>query len=254
MEKKRQNAILLKARIEDGIKWVQKTNTRKFFQFLDPSEQELCEKLLHNQVDVQLEFFGGHEYCERKMLCVLPSNDHLTIWEWPIVIFHLKPQYKEKKLRHSDVLGALMSLGIRRDRIGDINIMDDLIQIFVMEELKGYIDYNLSKISNVSVEIEKKEWKDVIPYQSLYKEIFITVTSLRADSIISKIFGLSRKESLLFIQSGRVKINWKYITTPSVQLTEKDVISVRGKGRATLYKTLGNTKKGNIKVLIRKNK
>lgn len=254
MENDRQNAMLLEAKIEDAIEWVQKTNMRKFFYFLDPGQQELCKNTLHHRIGVQSKFFGGHKYCERKMLCVLPENDDLTIWEWPITIFHLKSKYKEKKLKHSDVLGTLMSLGIRRDRIGDIDIMDDFIQIFVIEELKDYIDYNLTTISNVSIQIQEKQWEDVIAYQSPYREMYITVTSLRADGIVSKIFGLSRKESLLFIQSGKVKVNWKCITTPSIQLTEKDVVSVRGKGRATVYKFLGNTKKGNHKILIRKSK
>lgn len=256
MEKERENPIFLKAKIEDAIHWVTKTNNRKFSYFLDPANQNVCKNILMDQSNIYFEFFGGHEYCERKMLCILPQNSILTTWEWPISVLHLYPKYykHDKKWKHSEILGRLMNLGIHRNRVGDIDIIDDFIQIFITEELKEYIKYHLDKISNVPVEICEVDCKEVIPYQHPFQEIYITTPSLRVDSIISKVFGLSRKEATLFIKSGKVKINWKYINHSSMQLVEKDVISVRGKGRATLYQTIGSTKKGNKKILIRKNK
>lgn len=256
MEKEREDPIFLKAKIEDAIHWVIKTNSRKFSYFLDPASQKVCKNILMSQSDIYFEFFGGHEYCERKMLCILPQNSILTTWEWPISALHLYPKYYKygKKLKHSEILGRLMNLGIHRSRIGDIDIIDDFIQVFITEELEEYIKYHLDKISNVPVEIHEVGCEKVIPYQPPFQEIYITTSSLRVDSIISKIFGLSRKEATLFIKSGKVKINWEYINNSSMQLTEKDVISVRGKGRATFYQILGNTKKGNKKILIRKNK
>ncbi|SJZ35630.1 RNA-binding protein [Garciella nitratireducens] len=254
--KKEEDFIFLKAKMQDTVHWVDKTNSRKFSCFLDPLQQKFCKNILVQESSVQFQFFGGHEYCERKMLCIFPQNSSLTIWEWPIAILHIYPKSykKNNKLRHPEILGRLMNLGIQRNRVGDINIINDFIQIFVQEKLKEYIKYHLEKISNIPVEISEVDWKEVVSFQPSFEEMYITTSSLRLDSMISKIFGLSRKEAMIFIKSGKVKVNWEYITHSSMQLIEKDVISVKGKGRATFCKILGNTKKGNKKILIRKNK
>jgi RNA-binding protein YlmH len=253
MNNKREN-ILLEAKVEDAINRVKKCNIRQFLNFLDPSQQEICKRVLDNEKDIQSIFFGGHEHCERKKLAIHPLNDYINTWEWPISVLHLYPNYNKKELKHSDILGRLLSLGIKRNRIGDINIIKKTIQIFISEELQNYITYNLDTISNTSINVEKVDWNKVISYTSPFISNYITVSSLRLDGIVSKQYGLSRKESVLMIKSGKVKVNWQFIYNPSVILKEKDVISVRGKGRAVIKEILGKTRKGNTKILIHKNK
>src|SRR5690554_3607678 len=154
MEKHRQSNELLRARIIDAINYVKKTKRTKFLSFLDPREQRISSELLKREsFDIYFSFFGGHNYCERKILAI-SSHEILQLKDWPISIFHLKPRYKGgKPISHSSVLGKLMNLGIHRDRIGDINITESIIQIFISKDLKDYINLNMNKISNISLDV-----------------------------------------------------------------------------------------------------
>lgn len=254
MHKDSQSINMLKAKVFDGLHYVSKTSGRKFLPFLDPKEQEICREILEKNMDLQYLLFGGHQYCERKMLSIFPLNETLHIEDWPISIFHLKVKYNHKPLSHSSILGKLIHMGISRDRIGDIDITDSYIQLFVSKELKDYIVNNLDKIGNRSIEVYDVNWNDVIEHKPSFIEIQIIGNSLRLDLIISKIYRISRSDSSSKIKAGDVKLNWQENKSTNVLLKEKDVISVRGKGRAVIYKILGRTKKGNYKVIIHKYK
>ncbi|MCR1898186.1 YlmH/Sll1252 family protein [Irregularibacter muris] len=249
---KKEKDILLKAKVEDCIKIATLSHRHKFLYFLDPGEQQFCKEILTNIKGIQWEFFGGYEHAERKILCVYSRGEDLTIWEWPITAFHIIPKDNQKDLRHPDILGSLVHLGIERNRIGDINVFPEFIQVFIAEELKDFIVYNLEKISNIPVHVKEIGWDQVMPYSPPFKEIYITSASLRLDGMISSIYGLSRKDSSALIISKKVKVNWTDIEKPSALLKEGDLVSVRGKGRVLVNRVLGETKKGNKKVLIHK--
>lgn len=248
-----ENAIL-EAKVEDAVNRAKKMGNEQFLGFLDPAEQETCEKILKNDKKIQFSFFGGHPYCERKIVAIhLLNAPIMSACDWPITPLHLYQKLNKKELKHADILGKLLSLGINRDRVGDIDITTKIIQIFISKELDNYIINNLDRVSTISVQAKKITWNQVIPYQSPFVSKNIVAASLRLDAIISRQFHISRKKSVLTIKAGKVKINWKIIYNSSFILKEKDVISVRGKGRAIIHQIVGKTKKGNIKIITHKN-
>lgn len=249
MEKER---ALLEAKIQDKIEHTLKRGTKNFIDFLDPAQQEMARRLMKKIVGIQYVFFGGHVYCERKNVCIYPKNEELEICEWPIGPLHIKPKTNKKKIRHPEILGSVLNLGLKRDKIGDINIFQDYIQIFISKELVDFVLYNLNSISNIPVLVEKISWDHVIPFKEDFKEQIITVASLRLDGVVSGIYNISRKEASYLIKSGKVKVNWEFVDKGSILLNEKDIVSVRRKGRALIYEELGTTKKGNKKLLIHK--
>lgn len=248
-----ENAIL-EAKIEDAVNRSKIMGNVQFLGFLDPTEQETCEKILKNDKEIQFSFFGGHPYCERRIVSIhLLNAPIVNICEWPITPLHLYQNFKKKELKHADILGKLLSLGINRDKVGDIDITTKRIQIFIRKELDNYIINNLDRVSTISVQAKKIIWSQVIPYQSPFVSKNIVAASLRLDAVISKQFHISRKKSVLMIKMGKVKVNWKLIYNSSFILKEKDVISVRGKGRTIIHQIAGKTKKGNIKIITHKN-
>ena len=60
------------------------------------------------------------------------------------------------KLTHRDFLGALMSLGIERETIGDILVEDGRCIVFVKSDIKDYIISQLFKIGNAGVKIRRQ--------------------------------------------------------------------------------------------------
>jgi len=75
---------------------------------------------------------------------------------------------------------------------------------------------------------------------------------MRLDAVIHTVYKLSRSEAASFIKAQKVKINHQLALKPAVNLKQGDVISVRGKGRFIVESLSGTTKKGNIKLKIKK--
>ena len=93
-------------------------------------------------------FFGGYGNSERKMLGLFfdePCEDCFPI---SAVEFSFR---KCDKLTHRDFLGALMSLGIERETVGDILVEDGRAVVFVKTELSDYIMSQISKVGRVGI-------------------------------------------------------------------------------------------------------
>ena len=150
---------------------------------------------------------------------------------------------------HRDVLGSVMNLGIKRSKIGDI-IVGDKVYLEVKNEITPYILSNLSKIRNRNVEPLIFEGELSRTYE--FKEMNLTVSSLRADCIVSGLANLSRENAKELILSGRVSVNSKVFDSPSKCFAQGDVISIRGNGKYLFSEECGTTKKERLKIIIKK--
>ena len=104
----------------------------------------------------------------------------------------------------------------------------------------------------VSIAIEEMPLSDIAPRQEKVKEIKTTVASLRLDAIASSGFGISRTKAAEAIKGARVQVNWQPAKGPSQDVSQGDVISLRGKGRMELAEITGTSRKGRIGVLLKR--
>ncbi len=81
-----------------------------------------------------------------------------------------------------------------------------------------------------------------------WKEYDKTISSLRLDTVIKEIYGLSRKDAAALIQKLLVKVNYRVVDDVKFQLQEGDMLSVRGKGRSKIVEIRGRSKKDKIKM------
>ena len=143
-------------------------------------------------------------------------------------------------------------MGIKREKIGDILVYESYADVFLIDKIAEYISYNLDRIGNTKVECEIQQVYQYEPPERKEKIINTTVASVRADSVTASGFGVSRTKVLEYFKAQRVNINWETVSNPSKQLSEGDVISIRGKGRIVLDKIGGTTKKDRINITIRR--
>ena len=197
-----------------------------------------------NEAFENYSFFGGYENSERKVLGLF--FDNVTDFPVSAIEFHYR---NCDKLTHRDFLGALMSLGIERETVGDILVEDGRTIVFVKSELKEYIISQIFKIGNVGVKITEANLDD-LPQGRGFEENFYTVSSLRLDNIISAITGLSREKTKTLILSGSVSLNFISTQNVSCFLKDGDTLTVRGKGKYVLNGILGETRKGRIKISV----
>lgn len=240
--------------IDQVLSWkeeVERTYQKKLTDFLNPREQQIVEMLVGTDSDdLKLEQFGGNFYSERKRAIIAPFYEEIVDNDHHLLLLEGTYNSKFVSLSHPDVMGAFLSLGIKRKTLGDIFVDEGRVQIVMTDEISSYVQTNLTSIKNTSVKLESKPLDDLMERKESWYESSKTVSSLRLDNMIKEIYNVSRQEATQFIKKGNVKINFRVSDNPSFQVQLNDMISLRGKGRSKITDVKGKTKKDRIKISI----
>lgn len=217
--------------------------------FLEPPELEQAQAVLGWKVGVRFQAYGGYHQSERRRLVVYPDFYLAETIEPALAFLKITPQIKTT-LGHRDYLGALLSLGLKREKIGDILVSEEGCQVIVHPDLAEYIRFHLESVANSKVDIEFIEAEQLNPPNQREKEIRSTVASLRLDAIAALGFGESRTKMVREIKAERVKVNWKPVKNPDQLVNPGDIISMRGRGRVIFRELSGKSKKGRQGIVL----
>jgi RNA-binding protein YlmH len=243
--------------IDQVLHWkdyVDSSYTAKLTDFLDPREQHILKVLVGENGNVKYQFFGGISVSERKRAFIMQDYLIPTEEDFQINLFEIDYPIKFVSIEHPQVLGSLMSLGLKRGKFGDILMKDGRVQFLAAQEISDYIKNNLESIGKASIRLKELALDGAIATEDLWMEQVITVSSLRLDTIISGIHNISRQKSQLFIQQGLVKVNWTTIENVSFDCAAGDLLSVRGYGRVKILSIEGRTKKDKWRIVAGKQK
>lgn len=219
--------------------------------FFDPHLLSLARDILRGFPQLRFEFFGGYEEAERRRILLCQDYYQPVFADFNLGCVKIEGARDFERLNHRDFLGAILGLGLRREKVGDIIVGDEAAFCIATSELADYVNRNLSKVGQVTVHTSLlTNLEDSLTNCLKFKEIRTTVASLRLDSVSSHGFNVSRSQIVQDIKGGKVKLNWKESINPSKEIKEGDLISYRGHGRVTVYEIIGNTKKGRIALLL----
>ena len=218
--------------------------------FLSPREQEMARYLFG--AEPGLEFFGGYEDAERKMLVYLPEYlDESSLYEEDSPLVCLRASFfEEDTLSHRDFLGALMGAGIARETVGDICVGKGYCDFFVAAEIASYVEQSFFSAGRTKLHLKKIPLCDANIPEPEVKEIKDTVASLRLDSVISSGFRIGRSLAAQYVSAGKAAIDGLPCEKPDKPVAEGMKISVRGLGKIKLASVNGKTKKDRISVVI----
>lgn len=236
-------------RLLDKIQLVLNSHTIQHTDFLDPYEIYLSKSLLNRFDDITYKIIGGYEGAERNILIIFPAYLQSEIIGEEISGIEINNI--GEGLIHRDFLGSILNLGIKREKIGDILVHDNSAHIIVKSEIGDFIIYNLERIKNKVVDVSEIPLNKIEAPVVKFKDITISVSSLRLDAIISGVHNLSRGKSIGLIESQEVKVNWENIKRPSTEIKVGDVISVRKHGRIILQEISGYSKRGKLRCIVR---
>lgn len=210
--------------------------------FYDPHEISVIQRLLGNQEDLKMYHYGGIECAEMQRVIMAPSFYTIEPSDFEITVFQARFPSKFVKLTHRDVLGALMSLGLKRESYGDILVKDDICYFAVDAKMKEYIQENLSKISRGSIQLSI--CKHSVTNEPNFRCVTRPIASFRLDVIIAELFHLSRAEAKRLIEASLVKVNYKEVEQCHFLCHNNDIISVRRHGRVLLRDLNKQNRKG----------
>lgn len=241
----------LKNRFSDLANSSYNRNIYTYTDFLNLNEISILNSYKNQLPPVNVELAGGNDYEERRIAVFSPEDIYYT-QDLPIKLIEIAPinSHYADKLSHRDVLGAILNLGIVRNKIGDIFLKDNQAYVYCMDDISGYIAENLKKIKHTIVKCIVKDM-EAVNITPEFKIIKGTISNIRLDSLIATAFGTSRSSIISFIESGKVFVNGKMVTSNGHQPKPNDIISVRGKGRFIFEGQLGVTKKGRNLISIK---
>ncbi len=243
-----QEKILLR-RLLDLDKRADQSGYYAFSPFLSPAELELCRRA-QKYLCCTLDEAGGYEQAERRLLIFCPDampSPANTSENYPLR--PLKLTYKAN-LSHRDILGSLMSLGIKREALGDILVLENCSYIFVTVGIYDFVLSNLQQVGGATVILNSAQFAEILPPAKRVKEIRSLVKSLRLDAVVAAAFNLSRSEAQAAIGHGLCLVNSRPTTSTIKQLVAGDILSLRGHGKAALKEIGGKSKKDRIYITI----
>ena len=215
--------------------------------FLTPAERARLERWAKTSPNCRLFFSGGHPDCERTIAFFLP--DYMEP-EW----LDLSEQIKALELSaafgspgHRDYLGALLGMGIGRERLGDIWVRDNAAVIFCLPGVERHL-LTIEKVGRCTVRARSLLLEAVQAPERRVKEKSFSVQSMRLDAVVGGLFDLSRTEAARQIAAGNVSLNYELSIKTDSPVREGDILSLRGRGKGKITGTGGTSRKGRLFV------
>lgn len=236
-------------RLLDKIEIVIRDHNLDSTDFLNPYTRQLARSILNRFPEISYKEIGGLKDAERQAILIYPDYHYLTEEDYTLSAIRLRGEMED--LSHRDFLGAVLNLGITRDKVGDILVHDEYADVIIKDEIKDFMLVNLDRIGKNIFEASLISFDELIVVDDEFKEINQTLSSARLDVYLSAAYNLSRRVSQGLIESGKVKVNWEPVDKPSLEIEEGDMVSTRGYGRSRLYSIDGLSRKDRLKVRIR---
>ncbi len=241
---------LLDAKLRDAVYLADKRNCPQFTCFLDERERSYAEGRLNNFRTVEAVFWGGREDAERVCAGIFPYGYVPDTQDFDIspvtALFR-----DEAELSHRDFLGSLMSLGLKREVIGDILIEKGRCVFFVKMDVAKYVLEQLFKVGGEGVSLTEG-YEEPLPEGAKFEAISGTVASARLDCIVKALTNTGRDQAALLIKSGRVTLNYYEVLSNSASVSDGSKISIRGYGKFIVDQIGPQTRKGRLSLRARK--
>ena len=276
---------LILAQAEDRIEQCRAYDMLTHTGFLDARQQSLARRAFGvRQGEVQLLYYGGYEDADRVILTALPyymseigeeslypnaaktdsgsagSEDAslsvaaaTPVRELLTVIRATAPKGSHasrsgRALSHSDYLGALMGLGIKRTVVGDILVREDGADIIVLTEIADFIMQTFASAGRSHLSLERLPIEALIIPAHETHEIHDTVASLRLDALLAAAFRLPRGKAADAIRQGLGFVDHLEATKIDMPVEEGAELVIRHKGKAILSEVGGRSRKDRINV------
>ena len=152
-------------------------------------------------------------------------------------------------LTHRAFLGAILHLGIERDRIGDLCTGDGREAILFTDTLMAdFLAENLTRVSSDAVSVERVELAKDFDGGKRYLPVSDTVASPRADAVVAALTNLSRERAQALFRQGMVEIDYEPEEKCDRTVEPGAVIVIRGVGKFTVRALSDKTRKGRFRL------
>lgn len=214
--------------------------------FLNPYHQSIIQSIIGSNQDVIVVKDGGIVGAENQKVILAPNFYEIEKEDFGIELIKIRYNTKFETINHKDVLGAFMSLGIKRELLGDIVLEDGNIYVACNKGMRDFLQASLTKIKRASVTISITD--EIVEKKQEYTVHTFILSSMRLDKVIATLYKVPRNKASEYIRSGFVKVNHKKVEEINFLCNNKDIISLKRHGRVVLQDTERKTKSDNYVV------
>lgn len=200
--------------------------------FLSFIMRDWLEKVL---VKEHLSFLpeGGFPEAERVRILIGAEGEIPDPQDTEISLLWVRPLNPRAHLEHRQILGSLMSLGFKRNVLGDIQAGQSGFYIAATQEILPFVLEHWTQVGREKIEvIHYRDKPDLLPDQG--EERRVIVNSSRIDALIANAFGAGRSQAQEWIEQGKVRRNGLLVNKSGLIVQPGDMISCRGRGRIKL--------------------
>ena len=235
----------------------------RFLGFLTPEEQTAARTVAAAIGDVFVLPFGLTADAERVVLGFFPSDIYVTPEDGgDLKEYRSWAQIAALEIRgsgyrvftHRDVLGSILSLGVKRETVGDILLTDDGHTAYaaVSASVADYLVTSLTRVANDKVHVSVIDENRLPAISRRYADMVLTLASVRLDALVAEIAKCSRDKAKGLLAAGKVSLNHAVVTACDKGFSEGDTVSVSGVGKFLVDGFLGLTAKERTRVVVRK--
>lgn len=236
------------SRLYEKIKLAEKINGTIYAgEFYTPNVWKTVERI-QKEFSIGIYCYGIFEDAERRMIAF--SNDYP--WQYPVNLIKITCNSKFDEVEHKNYLGALMALGIKREKFGDLIVKGNQCYVAAGEEISDYIKTNLTSVGRCTcaVEVLDADTTEIPSYD--FKTIVINVTSTRIDCVTASLCNVSRNKAEELVKQGKVLLDYSEVLRKDKMLKDDCVITIRGYGKFKVIGETGWTGRGKVKILVKK--
>ncbi len=239
---------LLLTHMADLARRAQKTGMAHS-KFLTPAQAAEVRMAYGTRKDIRLVLDGGFEEAERAVAILLQPD--WGAYEQDTVLAALMLTHRRQDIvRHQDVLGAVLGLGLSRDVLGDILIEPGVVTLVCLASIAGFITAELQAVGRVGITAAPTPIGTLPSLSAALEERMVSVASLRLDAVVAAAFNCARSDACDAIAARQVQLAHRECQNPSQPVAPGAILSVRGKGRVKLISVEGETRKGRQRIRL----
>lgn len=223
----------------------QSSGTPRQTAFLSDRQQALACAALSAVGFAEYHFDGGYPEAERKILFLHGDSGKSAAPRFSCLF--LEAMGEHTALTHRDYLGALLSLGVKRECVGDILPGEAGAYVFLLDTVAPLLREELSRAGRCTVRVRAAQAGE-LPKQEERPVRRVSIASLRLDALLAAMLHISRADAAGLVKSGAVEIN--HVPTASIhaEVYENDTFSIRGYGKYHLSEIGSQSRKGRVFV------
>ena len=219
--------------------------------FLTPAECFALENWAKRGADCAVLLRGGYDGAERRAAFFLPEWMDESDFDLSEHICALEGTAAFGAPGHRDWMGAVLSLGIGREWLGDILLDGSRAVLLCLPSVREHLLLNLDKVGRCGVKVRALPLAEIAPPARSVEERVFSVQSPRLDAVCAGCFRLSRTAAAEAIAAGLLSLNYAVCDKADAPVHEGDILSLRGKGKAAVLDAGSReSKKGRLFVKV----